>query len=64
MLYKKIGDVHEYGRGRVRRICEEVKAKVLKEEAKKRGIKTACVKKIDIAKQLPKEVLEELGSNK
>ncbi|MFV9677197.1 MAG: hypothetical protein ACNYVW_06045 [Methanosarcinales archaeon] len=43
---------------------KKIKAKVLKEEAKKRGIKTACVKKIDIAKQLPKEVLEELGSNK
>jgi BioD-like phosphotransacetylase family protein len=43
-------------------LAKKIKAKDLREEAKKRGIKTACVKKIDIAKQLPKEVLEELGS--
>lgn len=43
-------------------LVKKIKAKALKEEAKKRGIKTACVKKIDIAKQLPREVLEELSS--
>jgi len=41
-------------------LVKKIKAKALKEEAKKRGIKTACVKKIDIARQLPREVLEEL----
>lgn len=45
-------------------LVKRIKAKDLKEEAKKRGIKTACVKKIDLAKQLPREVVEELGSNK
>ena len=43
-------------------LVKKIKAKDLKEEAKKRGIKTACVKKIDIARQVPEEVLEELGS--
>lgn len=45
-------------------LVKKIKAKALKEEAKKRGIKTSCVKKIDIAKQLPKEVLEELSTEK
>ena len=52
------------GEEELEELVKKIKAKVLKEEAKKRGIKTACVKKIDIAKQLPNEVLEELGSNK
>lgn len=43
-------------------LVKKIKAKALREEAKKRGIKTACVKKIDIAKQLPREVLEELST--
>jgi len=43
-------------------LVKKIKAKALNAEAKKRGIKTACVKKIDIAKQLPREVLEELSS--
>lgn len=43
-------------------LVKQIKAKDLKEEAKKRGIKTSCVKKIDIAKQLPKDVLDELYS--
>jgi hypothetical protein len=43
-------------------LVEKIKAKDLREEAKKRGIKTACVKKIDLAKQLPREVVEELSS--
>jgi len=43
-------------------LVKKIKAKALKEEAKKRGIKSACVRKIDIAKQLPREVLEELSS--
>jgi hypothetical protein len=43
-------------------LVKKIKAKDLREEAKKRGIKTACVKKIDIAKQLPREVVEDLSS--
>jgi len=45
-------------------LVKKIKTKALREEAKKRGIKTACVKKIDIAKQLPREVLEELSTEK
>jgi len=44
-------------------LVKKIKAKALREEAKKRGIKTACVKKIDLAKQLPREVLEELSAS-
>jgi hypothetical protein len=43
-------------------LVKKIKAKALKEEAKKRGIKTSCVKKIDIARQLPREVLEEFSA--
>lgn len=43
-------------------LVKQIKAKDLKDEAKKRGIKTSCVKKIDIAKQLPREVVEELNA--
>ncbi|MCK4698412.1 MAG: hypothetical protein E3J24_07015 [Dehalococcoidia bacterium] len=50
------------GRMDIEELTQKIDAKQLKEEAKKRGIKTACVKKIDIAKQLPKEVLERLVS--
>lgn len=41
-------------------IVKNISAKALREEAKSRGIKTHCVKKIDLAKQLPKDVLEKL----
>jgi hypothetical protein len=43
-------------------LVKRIAAKDLREAAKKRGIKTACVKKIDLAKQLPREVLDELSS--
>ena len=43
-------------------LIKKIKAKDLNAEAKKRGIKTHCVKKIDIAKQLPRKVVEELAS--
>ncbi|MBK5190790.1 MAG: hypothetical protein JJE19_04765 [Methanosarcinales archaeon] len=43
-------------------LVKKIKAKDLNAEAKRRGIKTACVKKIDVAKQLPREVVEELSS--
>ena len=46
----------------IEELTQKIDAKQLREEAKKRGIKTACVKKIDIAKQLPEEVLERLVS--
>ena len=45
-------------------LVKQIKTNDLKEEAKKRGIKTSCVKKIDIAKQLPRAVVEELSSKK
>ena len=45
-------------------LVKQIDAKSLKEEAKKRGLKTACVKKIDLAKQLPPEVVEKLASGK
>jgi BioD-like phosphotransacetylase family protein len=54
----EIGDNEEF-----EELIKKIKAKDLREEAEKRGIKTSCVKKIDIAKQLPKEVLEELSSD-
>lgn len=41
-------------------IVKNISAKALREEAKSRGIKTHCVKKIDLAKQLPEDVLEKL----
>ena len=41
-------------------IVKNISAKALKEEAKIRGIKTHCVKKIDLAKQLPNDVLNRL----
>ncbi|MBN2489117.1 MAG: hypothetical protein JXA98_08820 [Methanosarcinaceae archaeon] len=44
----------------IEEIVKMISAKSLKEEAKNRGIKTHCVKKIDLAKQLPREVLEKL----
>ena len=43
-------------------LVKKIPAKNLREEAKKRGIKTACVKKIDLAKQLPREIVEELSA--
>ena len=46
----------------IEELTQKIDAKRLKEEAKKRGIKTSCVKKIDIAKQLPKEALQRLAS--
>lgn len=41
-------------------IVKNISAEALREEAKSRGIKTHCVKKIDLAKQLPEDVLEKL----
>lgn len=46
----------------IEQLTKRISGKLLKEEAKKRGIRTSCVKKIDIAKRLPPELLEELAS--
>jgi hypothetical protein len=43
-------------------LVKKIPGKELNAAAKKRGIKTHCVKKLDIAKQLPREVLDELAS--
>ena len=45
-------------------LIKKVDSKTLKEEAKKLGIKTGCVKKLDIARQMPPELLERLASGK
>ncbi len=41
-------------------VAKKVTLKDLRPIAKEHGIKTSCVKKIDIVRQLPEEVLEEL----
>jgi signal recognition particle receptor subunit beta len=42
-------------------MVKKIKAKPLREEAKKRGIPIHCVNKLDLAKALPVEVVEELA---
>lgn len=42
-------------------LVKKVKMKDLRAEAKKHGISVACRTKMDIAKDLPKEVLEKLA---
>lgn len=46
----------------IEELAKKIDAKQLRTEAKKRGIKSSCVKKIDVARQLPREVLERLAS--
>lgn len=46
----------------IEELTKRIDAKQLRTEAKKLGIKTSCVKKIDLARQLPREVLEKLAS--
>ena len=48
----------------IEEMVKRINAKQLKEEAKKRGIRTSCVRKMDIARQLPEEVLKKLASDK
>lgn len=48
----------------VEEIAKKVTLSDLHPIAKEHGIKTSCVKKIDIVKQLPEEVLEELAARK
>lgn len=45
-------------------MVKKIDMKALKEEAKKLGIKTGCVKKMDIAKQMPPDVIKKLASSK
>lgn len=45
----------------IEEIAKKVTLKDLRPIAKEHGIKTSCVKKIDIVKQLPEDVLEELA---
>ncbi|MBW6518297.1 MAG: hypothetical protein K0A89_07325 [ANME-2 cluster archaeon] len=42
-------------------MVKKIDAKVLREEAKKRGIPTRCVTKINLAKALPADVLEKMA---
>ena len=42
-------------------VAKNVTLKDLHPIAKEHGIRTSCVKKIDIMRQLPEEVLEELA---
>lgn len=44
----------------IEEIIKSIDTKELKAKAKEMGIKTHCVKAIDIAKQLPADVLESL----
>ena len=44
-------------------LVKKVKLKDLKTEAKKHGISIYCRTKMDIAKDLPRESLEELAGN-
>ncbi|MQY55474.1 MAG: hypothetical protein GH156_02750 [Dehalococcoidia bacterium] len=50
------------GRMDIEELTQKIDAKQLKEEAKKRGIKTACVKKIDIAVSLSRSLYKEAFS--
>ena len=45
-------------------VAKKVTLKDLRPIAKEHGIKTSCVKKIDIVRQLPEEVVEGLVARK
>jgi len=55
------GEILHHGCGRDRKKCS---MKELRPIAKKYGIATRCVKKIDIVKALPPEALAELSAKK
>lgn len=42
-------------------MVKKIDAKLLREEAKKRNIPTRCVTKLNLAKALPREVVEDLA---
>jgi len=44
----------------IEEVAKKVTLKDLRPIAKEHGIRTSCVKKIDIVRQLPEEVLGEL----
>ena len=46
----------------IEEMVKQIDTKELRAEAKLHGIKTSCVRKIDIAKQLPSQALERLAS--
>lgn len=46
----------------IEELAERITGKALREEARKRGIRSSCVKKVDIARKLPRDVLERLAS--
>ena len=45
----------------IEEIAKNMTLKDLRPIAKEHGIRTSCVKKIDIMRQLPEDVLEELA---
>ena len=45
----------------IEEIAKNMTLKDLRPIAKEHGIRTSCVKKIDIVKQLPEDVIEELA---
>ena len=48
--------------GTTEELTQRISGKALREEARKRGIRSGCARKIDIVRQLPPEVLERLAS--
>ena len=45
----------------IEELVKKIDAKSLREEAKKRDIPTRCVTKLNLAKALPEDVVEELA---
>jgi len=45
----------------IEELIKKIDAKSLREEAKKRDIPTRCVTKLNLAKALPNDVVEELA---
>ncbi|MCG7850203.1 MAG: hypothetical protein MIO93_13660 [ANME-2 cluster archaeon] len=46
----------------IEEMVKKIDAKALREEAKKRDIPTRCVTKLNLAKALPLDVVEELAN--
>ena len=46
----------------IEELSRRISAKALWEEARKRGVRASCVRKLHIASWLPREVLEHLAS--
>ena len=56
------GGIVQGGAMNLEELVKKIDAKELKTEAKRLGIKVGCVSKIDIARQMPPELLEKLAS--